>query len=243
MYETLIKMTPEFVKSAIRFVFQPYSFHLSQAGQDLWVFGEMFNEKKAGFFLDLGAHDGVLISNTYLLERKYLWNGICIEANPDSFRQLQRNRRATCIHACVDSTARLVNFVKRGMQGGILSSDTDNKEGSNETEEIFQVETKTLESILVESKAPFEIDYLSVDIEGSEQRVLGSFDFGKYRFKCLTIERPTELLRNILKENDYVLVKDIPSLDCFYIHKSAVEEYSANVFEFYRKKRLTLRWR
>jgi len=74
----------------------------SQAGQDYWVYGEVFNEKRNGFFLDIGAHDGIYLSNTLLLEKRYGWNGICIEGNPDTFVDLQQNRQAVCINTCVD---------------------------------------------------------------------------------------------------------------------------------------------
>jgi len=66
----------------------------------------VFNEKRNGYFLDIGAHDGIHISNTYLLERRYGWSGICIEANRDTFLKLQKNRKATCVNACLDSCER-----------------------------------------------------------------------------------------------------------------------------------------
>jgi len=207
------------------------------------VFGEVFNEKRGGYFLDLGAHDGISISNTYLLERKYHWTGICVEANPDSFLQLRKNRRAICVHACLDSTEGFVNFAKRDVMGGIVSGDTDNKDVTNKTEEVIRIETKTLERVLIENQAPSEIDYLSIDVEGAEHRVLGNFNFKKYRFKCITIERPPEPLQAIFKENGYLLIKNIPGLDCFYLHESFADQYRTNLFAFYLKKRLTLRWR
>ena len=105
------------------------------------------------------------------------------------------------------------------------------------------METRRLETVLTECQAPSDIDYLSIDIEGSEERVLGSFDFGKYRFKCMTVERPTHTLMRILKENGYVLIKEIPRLDCFYIHESLSEQYHDNVISFHAKYRLTWRWR
>lgn len=54
-----------------------------------------------GYFVDLGAYDGIYLSNTYLLERRYEWNGICIEANPATFMSLRSNRRAKCVNAFV----------------------------------------------------------------------------------------------------------------------------------------------
>ncbi len=234
---------PTLIKSAIKRCFQPYSFQISQAGQDLWVFGEVFNEKRGGYFLDLGAHDGIFISNTYLLERRYRWTGICVEANPDSFRRLKQNRRAIRVHACLDSAQGFVNFAKRDVMGGIIAADTDNKGLDEKEGEVIQIPTRTLENVLIENNAPTEIDYLSIDVEGAEERVLGNFNFKKYRFKCITIERPTELLRRTIKENGFILVKEIPGLDCFYLHESLSGQYLTNLFGFYLKKRLTLRWR
>ena len=50
----------------------------SQLGQDLWVIDTM-KYKKNGYFVDLGALDGLTHSNTLMLENKYSWSGICVE--------------------------------------------------------------------------------------------------------------------------------------------------------------------
>jgi hypothetical protein len=81
---------PEFIKAPLRSRLHKKRLFRSQAGQDLWVFGEVFNEQRSGFFLDIGAHDGVVLSNTYVLENRYDWRGICIEANPDTFEELKK---------------------------------------------------------------------------------------------------------------------------------------------------------
>ena len=44
---------------------------------------------KNGYFIDIGALDGVTMSNTYLLETRYDWTGICVETNPDYFMELK----------------------------------------------------------------------------------------------------------------------------------------------------------
>jgi FkbM family methyltransferase len=238
----LAKYLPTFLKSAIKHRLQPYLSHWSQAGQDLWVSGEAFNEMRHGFFLDLGAHDGVFLSNTYLLERKYAWAGICVEANPDSFEQLRKNRRATCIQACLDSAEGVVDFAKKGVFGGIVSADTDNEDIPDKKDEVLSLETKSLEAVLLEAKAPAEIDYLSIDVEGAEERILGNFNFQRFRFRCLTIERPNLRVRTVLREAGYILIKEIPHLDCFYVHESFVEHYYANLRAYYQKKQVALRW-
>ena len=125
--------------------------------------------------------------------------------------------------------------------GGIISPHTDNR--AKGADDVIQIETRTLESLLIGQNAPREIDYLSIDIEGAEERVLGSFNFKDYQFNCITIERPSEMLRNLLRVHGYVLIKEIPRLDCFYVHRSFLDRYSANVSGFYSKTYLRLRWR
>lgn len=237
----ITKIIPMPIKLAIQRFLEKKSLHMSQAGQDLWVFGEAFNEGRKGYFIDIGAHDGIFLSNTYILECRYDWNGICIEANPDSFAQLRKNRRAICVNACLDSRECVVDFAKRGVMGGIISPNTDNR--YLKSYDVIQIKTKTLDSILREQNAPYEIDYLSIDIEGAEERVLGNFNFKQYRFNCMTIERPTDFIRNKLEENAYILIKEIPGLDCFYVHQSFLHRYQDNLFQFYGKKYLTIRWR
>jgi hypothetical protein len=77
---------------------------------------------------------------------------------------------------------------------------------------------------------------LSIDVEGSEERILGNFPFNEYRFHCMTIERPGGKLRDLLRYNGYVLVKDIPCLDAFYVHESFLENYEWSTRKFWEGK-------
>jgi FkbM family methyltransferase len=207
----------------------------SQAGQDLWVFGEVFNEQRNGFFLDIGAHDGVDFSNTYILENRYGWRGICIEANPDTFEVLRKNRRCQCINVCLDQAEGTAAFVKRRMCGGIVSSETDNKPDNNPGGDVIIVPTTTLSNLLGKLNAPRKIDYLSIDIEGAEERVLKGFPFSDYHISCMTVERPSQALRTTLEANGFTLIKEIPRLDCFYLHKDMLDTYPGNLMAFYNK--------
>ncbi|MBD2338952.1 FkbM family methyltransferase [Calothrix sp. FACHB-156] len=206
---------------------------ISQIGQDFWVFGEVFNEKQEGFFVEIGAADGITLSNTFLLEKKYNWRGVCIEADPLQFRDLVRIRNnASCYNVCVDAEEKTVEFVSDGLFGGIVDSETDNKNAN--TRNTFKIETVKLLSILKAVGAPKSIDYLSIDIEGAEDRVLCDFPFHEYCFKSLTIERPKEKLKQILAVNDYILIKQT-GLDAFYIHKSFLDDYTKNMLCFWQK--------
>jgi hypothetical protein len=82
----------------------------SQLGQDLCVL-EQTNYKKGGF-VEFGATDGVLLSNSYLLEKEFGWQGLCAEHNPKYFKQLQKNRNCTVNEACIaGETGKVVEFV------------------------------------------------------------------------------------------------------------------------------------
>lgn len=207
---------------------------LSQAGQDFWVINEVFNQKKQGFFVEIGAADGLNINNTYLLEKKYNWNGICVEANPSLFKNLQQNRNCTLLNICVDECSGEVKFHFNNLLGKIINKNEIHCKIQQEN--IVTIPAITLKEILDENNAPKIIDYLSMDVEGAETRILRNFPFNEYCFLAVTIERPSEELQKIFYDNDYSLVKMIPNLDYYYIHKSYLKEYDRNLRRFYRSQ-------
>ena len=235
-------LIPRPIKMYFHRLLYKYSLIVSQAGQDIWIYGEAFNEKKCGYFLDIGAHDGIVYSNTYLLEKKYNWSGILIEANPISFRKLQSNRRGLCLNVALDKTEGEVTFALRGYMGRIIENKINDNGLKKSNSNHIRLKTKSLNYILQKYQAPKIIDYLSIDVEGAEERILIEFNFKKYIFRCVTIERPTNLLRKILRENGYVLIKEIPKLDCFYVHETFLDDYLENLYSFYKKRHLSIRW-
>jgi FkbM family methyltransferase len=226
------QLIPQPVRAAVKRGLQSRSLQMGQAGQDLWVIGEVFNEKRGGYFVFVGAHDGVELSNTYLLEKKYGWEGICIEANPDTFKQLQQNRSVACTNACIDSRPRTVRFSRDWMHSGIVSTGGE-----------LLLQTRTLDDVLDAHAAPDEIDYLSVDVEGAEDGVFAGLDLKRRHVVCMTVERPSAQLREKLARSGYVVVRDIPGLDAFFVHESHSERYLQNVFGYYEKRQLAVRWR
>ena len=211
---------------------------LSQVGQDFWVFGESFDGKRGGYFLEVGAADGISLNNTFLLEKRYGWRGLCIEADPVAFQDLRQVRRAKCLNICVDARDGEIDFVQRAQLGGIIADDTDNRDRGPETERgaVVRMEARSLHSILRSENAPRVIDYLSIDVEGAEGRILGGFPFEDYVFNCMTVERPKDRLREVLMQNEYKVIREVPGLDVFYIHKSFEAEYLKNVYAFWQRR-------
>lgn len=78
--------------------------------------------------MELGAADGFSESNTYVIEKRYGWSGICIEPHPDSFDALVNRfkRSCKCSTFDVDSEGRSVEFVLAGQTSGLLTDESGN---------------------------------------------------------------------------------------------------------------------
>src|ERR1700754_3325813 len=83
----------------------------SQYNQDRFLDEVVFNRKKNGYFLDIGAHDGKTLSNTYVFEKERGFRGICFEPNPKVFAELKGNRQCTLINKGVGKKNGKVEFM------------------------------------------------------------------------------------------------------------------------------------
>jgi hypothetical protein len=99
--------------------------HLGQAQQDKWV-EEVFNFKENRYFVDVGAYDGFTFNSTYTLEKKYNWNGICIETDFKNYKKMieKYKRNCICVSKCVDYIDHEVQFISDGPVSGIVAKDT-----------------------------------------------------------------------------------------------------------------------
>ena len=186
----------------------------SQLGQDLWVL-EKLNWKQGGFFVEFGATDGVLLSNTWLLEKSFQWEGICAEPNPMFFEKLQKNRNCHLSPACVHRiSGEKMQFVLADVYGGLVAHARDDEHLATRTAyqangEVMQVETISLMDLLDQYNAPRNIDYLSIDTEGSEFTILEGIDWARYQFRCITVEHNFAAQRqqifSLLMANGYEL--------------------------------------
>lgn len=149
----------------------------SQLGQDQWVLTQL-NGKRNGTFVDIGAHDGKHFSNTYMLEKEYGWTGVCVEANCETFAELEKNRIALCLpYAAWSKSNVMVNFQRHAVP--MLSGITNHSSTT-------VLETKSLNDI-IKAAGLSEVDYISLDTEGTEAEILSTFDWS-VPVKCWSIE-------------------------------------------------------
>jgi FkbM family methyltransferase len=198
----------------------------SQILQDLWVSYEL-GEKRGGYFVEFGATNGVVNSNTWLLEKKYGWKGILAEPNPVWHSMLAANRKSAIDHRCVDSNSgKMVEFLTTDASDPELSSIAEFASGDHFADvrargTTIKVETISLNDLLIEHRAPFEIDYLSIDTEGSEYAILSEFDFSRYDVTLMSVEqnRHTEAKIETLltKQGFHHVFKEFSQWDGWYV--------------------------
>ncbi len=212
---------PEFFRlwsqAEIRFLNYAFSMRArsrSQILQDLWVCFEL-DEKRDGFFVEFGATNGLTNSNTWLLETALGWKGILAEPNPIWHSALAANRRVAIEHRCVSSTSgENVAFTTTNDSDPELSaiskfSEVDHFAELRRQGKVIEVETISLSDLLEKYQAPTEIDFLSIDTEGSELDILSAHNFKKHRFNLISVEQNPHTepgIQNLLEDNGYIRV-------------------------------------
>jgi len=203
----------------------------SQLRQDLFVLSHLAF-KKNGYFVEFGATNGVDLSNTYLMEKEFAWNGILAEPATCWHEELKKNRGCNIETNCVwkDSESALTfNQVDEAEFSTISNySDTDQHKEARTKGETYVVKTISLNDLLKKYNAPTHIDYLSIDTEGSEYEILSHFDFSKYTFEVITCEHNytpmREKLYSLLTKQGYMRVfEDLSLFDDWYVKSTLLQ--------------------
>ncbi len=186
--------------------------------------------KTNGYFVEFGATDGDDISNTYTLEKEFGWNGILAEPAKHWHPKLKKNRSCNIDFNCVwETTGDKVMFHESHMRpdaSAIKQYITpDLVQMIGETSDDYEIETISLNDLLKKYNAPKDIDYISLDTEGSEIKILEAFDFEQYKVKFFTVEHnekehPRQRIYDLLTSKGYDRVlKHISNWDDFYVLK------------------------
>ena len=206
----------------------------SQCGQDKFVSDYLFPEVAGGVFVDVGANDGVTFSNTYYLEKKLGWTGMCIEPNPRSFSAMVQTRSCFCENVCISENSGFVDFARvegpgiLDMYSGILGTfgkkEIRRIKKNNGNIEVIRVPSVRLQE-LFRKHLLFHVNYLSVDTEGSEIQVLKSIDFSETKIDVLSIEnnKGNRDVRLFLEKKGFQYHVTLGDLDDIYISKEMDE--------------------
>jgi len=227
----------------------PISGWSGQFEQDRWVALDVYSSMRGGYFVELGAYDGMSSSNTLSLERHYDWRGLCIEAGTDKFKRLVGNR-PLCTNrlAVVGPEDDAVVFEHahpseqevswKPLQPEITGGD--------------QRSTTSMRTLLRSASAPSWIDFLSLDVEGREEDILQSWPWDEYSIGALTVEHNFEeprrtRIRELLKHRGFHAVHHheteavgcmqwterciprCPCVDDWFLHPAIFARYNGTV--------------
>ena len=211
----------------------------SQLYQDVFasfVIGNQFDKT----FLEFGATDGLELSNSFMLENTLNWSGVLSEPSPQWHEVLKENRQYTkIIKKCIWSeSGKILDFFMsdRGNFSTLnefIDSDKYsmplNTESRKKAGKLITVETISLNDVIKEYFNNTSPSYISIDTEGSEFKILESFNFKKYRPKVFTVEHNFTELQNKIDElmvskNYERIFRKLTSFDAWYISKEALNE-------------------
>ena len=207
----------------------------SQDHQDEFLETNVFKGFKNGFFVDVGAHDGVSINNSLFFEKNNDWTGINVEPIESVYSKLIVNRpQCININCAVNNEDGFSEFIlNKGYTEMIsgLKNEFDPRHKNRlsvelshfgGTTEIVTVPTKRLETIFTENNVSL-VNYLSIDVEGAEFEVIKSINFDKVFIDVIGFENNYEdqglIIMNYLKEKGYTLLHK--SMDIIMIHTNS----------------------
>jgi FkbM family methyltransferase len=198
----------------------------SQYKQDEFLYENYFINKNQGYYIDIGAHNGVDYSNTLFFE-KLGWDGVCFEPIPSVFEQLKKNRTCKVLNCALSDKEGKSEFLVLEGYTEMLSGLVENYNENHKSRIDLEISLMGGKKTIIECKTdlfdnfnfPKEIDYISLDVEGSELTILKTIDFDKYKIKFMTVEanHHQEEIKNFMFEKKFEL---ITSLGCDLVFKN-----------------------
>lgn len=202
-------------------------------------------------FVEIGANDGLHMSNSHFFETFLGWRGICIEANPHVYKRLVKNRpRCYNVNGLVGEptqrlTAPFISFFRRGneekyntardwetglsgIEGAGHKEIASEKSAKRFARSAGLQYSRTMLPILrfsdIFARANVsDISFLSLDVEGAEEGVLRSIDFEKVLIRVIVIETVNENITRLLKSSGYRnLNVRLPIGDQIFVHKKGL---------------------
>jgi FkbM family methyltransferase len=162
----------------------------SQFGEDI-VARHALRQVSRGFYVDVGAHHPLKLSNTALMHFEG-WDGINVEPRLDAIEEFEKYRpRALNLRAAIHNDLEFVTLHK--FQGGRVDTVVpDRARGLSAKKKFIGEETVPAMSLnkLFDTYVPevTHVNYLSVDIEGYDKEAILAFDLHRHRPDVICVE-------------------------------------------------------
>lgn len=211
-YQKLVHSTRKCLRrliNAIRRTPERQSYALNELDKRI----EPFLKIRKGFFIEVGANDGISQSNTLYFEKYHGWTGLLIEAIPELAQRCRDNRPHCLVENCAlvasDYQEDTVEMVYCNLMSVVQGAMEDRKQQEHirigqqhlkEEDQVYKTEVpaRTLSTVL-DQYGIEQIDLLSLDVEGYEAQVLRGLDFDRHCPRYMLIEvRDKELIESII---------------------------------------------
>ncbi|XP_023932893.1 uncharacterized protein LOC106167926 [Lingula anatina] len=165
---------------------KPQKIHASQVGQSQAI-DKLLKQRKNGFFVEAGAADGELISNSLFFERFRNWTGVLVEANPWAFDKMaKKHRKSNVINACLSPIPHPVRieFNYADFFGGItdMGHKFPRRGKGKGLAQCFPIHS------ILAALGVSHVDYFSLDVEGAEMEILKTFPWKDIIVDVWTVE-------------------------------------------------------
>jgi FkbM family methyltransferase len=195
----------------------------SQHGEDRWL-NKYFAGKTNGFFVEVGAYDGVVLSNSYFFET-IGWSGILVEPHHQKAQMCRENRPGSRVFECAAvASSGTTEIELLDVPAGEVYSTVAPTEAHLQRLRDYGLEAqrvmvsaRTLDSILEEVNPP-RIDFVSIDVEGAEIQVLQGFDIRRWSPRLVMVEsmgpRP-DAVRDYFTDHGYAYLHSVNINDIY----------------------------
>lgn len=177
--------------------------------EEEWMIRDFFQDKRNGFFVDIGANHYKALSKTWYLDTQLGWSGIAVDALKEFAQDYARHRPRTRFFALFvsDQSDRAAQVFVISRNTTVASADKSFVDQFGTPDRIDTVPTITLNDLLTAEKVP-PIDFLSMDIELHEPQALRGLDLQRFRPSLVCIEALLPVRQAILEyfaTNGYVI--------------------------------------
>jgi FkbM family methyltransferase len=204
----------------------------SQSNEDVWLDEHIFsklpkNELYGGTFIEMGALDGLFLSNSYYFEKKYDWRGLLVEGQPLNQLALKNNEhiRSNCAifntAICNYRSDGDINTVTFTADGGAIGTtlNSTNEKFLSKWHRDYKKQKHIVEHCvplqpILEVTGFLDIDLFSLDVEGAELLILQTLNFEVLNFRVIVVENDgndkvkDQGVRNLLLGNGYKSTND-----------------------------------
>ena len=200
--------------------------NLPDGEQDL--IRDFFDNKQDGFYVDVGANEPMIESQTYHLD-KIGWSGLLLEPLPHYCNLLKQHRTGKVVQYACSSPENNNKVLKLIVAGGHSTLNQNPIALGTKSNQTINVTCKTLDSILEENNVDVGFDFISIDIEGHEMEMFKGFTLKKWNPKLVLLEDhvTNHKKHNFMVQNGYqVLLRT--GLNSWYVPNT--EQWTSPTF-------------